>query len=185
MITIKNTQQRYGWVAMILHWTIGVIMIGLIGLGLYMTSLPDGDDKWSLYSLHKSFGMLVFLLIISRVLWRRKNIIPPLPDNLKPIEEKLAHLTHGLLYAAMFLLPITGYIDSSAGGYKLKFFGLFDVPKVIPETQWLEDLTVIMHQGIAYMLIVLLIMHVGAAMKHHFVLKDNVLLRMLPGRLRE
>lgn len=176
----KNTEQRYGSVAMFLHWGIALGILALIGLGLYMTSLPDGNDKWDFYSLHKSIGMLVFLFIVMRILWRIRSIVPPLPAGLKTVETLLARLTHGLIYLAMVLIPISGYVDSSAGGYKLKFFGLFDVPKIIEKDKALEQLSLAVHEWTAYLLITLILLHAGAAFKHHFVYKDDTLRRMLP-----
>lgn len=177
-----NSEQRYGVLAMALHWSIAVGIIGLLGLGLYMTSLPDGDAKWGLYSLHKSIGTLVFLLIALRVLWRVRSVLPPLPAGLRPIESVLAHLTHGLLYLGMVLLPVSGYVDSSAGDYKLKFFDLFDIPKLIPKDKAIEEISVTLHEWTAYLVIALLVLHVGAALQHHFLRGDDTLRRMLPER---
>lgn len=176
----KNTLDRYGMLSMLLHWSMAILIFGLLGLGLYMTSLPDGDPKWSWYGLHKSFGMLVFVLAVLRVTWVASHAKPGMPDTLQPWEKAAAHATHGLLYLAMFLLPISGYVDSSAGGYHLALFDWFDIPKIIPKNDAIEAVAVWVHAGLAYGLIALLALHLGAVAKHHLILKDNVLRRMLP-----
>ena len=180
----KNTEERYGYTAMLLHWLLGALLIGMTAVGLYMTSLQDGDDKYALYALHKSIGIIVFALVVARILWRSNSVVPPLPSNLKRIEMELVQLTHKFLYVAMFVLPVSGYINTSAGDFKLDFFGLYNIPKVIPEDGFIEVLFLAVHTGIAYALIAFIVLHIGAAMKHHFILKDNVLRRMWPIRLK-
>ncbi len=179
-MNLRNTAERYGTLSMLLHWGMALIMIGLLALGLTMTELPDGDPKWQWYGLHKSFGMLIPLLAVVRVWWLTSHPRPELPDNLQPWEKIAAHATHGLLYLSMFLLPLSGYVDSSAGGYHLSFFGLFDVPKFIPKSETLEQIAVAVHETLAYGLMAVLALHLGAVAKHHLILKDGVLRRMLP-----
>ena len=179
-VNIKNTIERYGALSMLLHWTMAAMIIGLLSLGLYMTSLPDGDSKWEWYGLHKSIGMLVFVLAVLRLLWIKAHARPALPQNLRPLERVAAHTTHGLLYLAMFLLPFSGYLDSSAGGYHLAFFDLFDLPKVLPKNKDIEELMVLIHSSLAYGLIAVLLLHLVAVAKHHLILKDDTLRRMLP-----
>jgi cytochrome b561 len=178
---LHNTQTGYGAIARALHWWMAAIMIGLIGLGLYMTGQPDGDPKWRLYDLHKSFGAIVFLLALARVAWRHASPPPPLPTTLSTTDRRAAHAGHLLLYAAMFALPVTGYLDASLGGYHLNLFGLFEVPMLLAKDEALFELIVLAHRWIGYALGLLVIAHVGAALKHHFVNRDGVLTRMLRG----
>lgn len=180
----KNNETRYGMLSMLLHWSSAALIFALLPIGLYMTGLPDGDDKWGLYDLHKSLGFSLFLILLLRIVWKRLNLMPALPDNLNAYEQKLASATHYLLYAMMAILPITGYIDSSAGGYHFSFFGWFDMPMVIDKNKALAKISTRMHEYTAYALIAVVLLHAAAALKHHMILKDNVLLRMLPGRLR-
>lgn len=123
------------------------------------------------------------MLAVVRLLWRNANTQPALPDKLNPLERFAAHATHGLLYAAMFILPLSGYVDSSAGGYHIAFFDLFELPLLIPENKTVFDIALLIHQLVGYGLIGPLVLHLGAVAKHHFVLRDNVLRRMLPGRI--
>ena len=180
----RNTEERYGYAAMFLHWLLAVLLIGMTVVGLYMTSLQDGENKYALYALHKSIGIIVFVLVVVRIFWRSTSVVPPLPINLKRIEKELVQLTHRSLYVVMFVLPVSGYINISAGDFKLDFFGLYNIPKVIPEDGFIEVLFQAVHMGMAYALIVFIVLHIGAAIKHHFILKDNVLRRMWPIRLK-
>jgi len=179
MKTWHNTPDSYGLVNVFLHWSIALLFILLIILGLSMTNMVDGDDKWFLYSLHKSLGFTVLGLIIVRIVWRILQTTPTLPNNLKNWEVFAAHTTHLGLYALMIILPISGYLDSVAGGYKTQFFGL-DVPRLVEKDKVLAEAALIVHVYASYLLYFLLILHVGAALKHHFILRDNVLRRMLP-----
>ncbi len=178
-MNLYNTATAYGPVARALHWWMAALMIGLIGLGLYMTEQPDGDPKWALYDLHKSLGVTVFALFVVRAAWRRISPPPALPASMTGTERQAAHAGHLLLYAAMFALPFTGYLDSALGGYHINVFGLFDVPLVFEKNKALGELAEEAHTLIAYGLIALVMVHAGAALKHHFVARDDVLKRML------
>lgn len=181
-MNLRNTEHGYGPVARALHWWMALIMIGLIGLGIYMTSQPDGDVKWRLYDLHKSLGTLIFLLVLLRLLWRHLTPPPPLPDDMKAFDKHAAQIGHGLLYLAMLALPITGYLDAALGGYHLSFFGLFDVPMLLAKDEDLFKLVVSLHRWIGYGLAILILAHAGAALKHHWLDHDRVLMRMLRGQ---
>lgn len=181
-MSLGNTAKRYGTVALSLHWIMAALMIALLAMGLYMTGLPDGDDKWSWYDLHKSLGVTVLLLALVRLAWRARGPIPDIPRGLKPLEYVLAGVVHGYLYGAMLVLPLSGYVDSSTGGYHLSWFGLFEIPMLLPKNQTQFELAAAVHRWIGYGLIAVLVLHVGAVLKHHFVLKDDVLRRMLPGK---
>lgn len=181
-MNLRNTDHSYGPVARVIHWWMAAIIISLIGLGLYMTSLPDGDPKWELYDLHKSLGSLVFVLVLIRFAWRRITPPPPLPAAMSSFDKLAAHTGHMLLYAAMVALPVTGYLDSSLGGYHLSVFGLFDVPMLFSEDKELFEQVVTLHRWIGYGLALLIIAHIGAALKHHLIDHDRVLMRMLRGQ---
>jgi cytochrome b561 len=161
------------------------LILVLLAMGLYMTSLPEGDARWAWYTPHKSLGMIAFLLLLARLarrLWGAPP--PPLPAHTPAWERAAAHLTHALLYALMLLLPVTGYLDSAAGGYHLSFFDLFEVPKLVAPDKALELAATRAHRWLAYALLALLALHLGAVAKHHLVDREPVLRRMLPGRGR-
>ena len=180
-MNLKNTPTGYGVLARALHWWMALLMIGLIGLGLFMTAQPDGDPKWALYDLHKSLGSVVFMLFAIRIVWRHISPPPPMPSSMNALEQRIAHVAHVLLYLAMLALPVTGYLDSAWGGYHISVFGLFDVPMLLEKNEALFKIAVTAHQYIGYALGLLVLAHAGAALKHHFVAKDDVLKRMLRG----
>ena len=180
-MNLHNTPNAYGVIARALHWWMALIVLSLIGLGLYMTAQPDGDPKWALYDLHKSLGSVIFLLVLARIAWRRISPPPAMPRSMPLSERKIAHAAHVLLYLAMLALPVTGYLDASLGGYHLSFFGLFDVPMLFEKNLPLFEIVVQVHRWVGYALALLILAHAGAALKHHFIHKDDVLRRMLRG----
>jgi cytochrome b561 len=185
MIPVRNTSERYGQVAMLLHWSIMILFAILVTLGLIMTNMEDSDFKWELYSLHKSFGMVVMMLIVLRIIWRWVNPVPILPANLTGFEKILAHGVHLGLYAVMIVMPISGLLDSYGGGYKTNFFDLFVVfPKVPARSKELELYTLALHVYGSYLFYILFFLHLAGVLKHHLILKDNVLRRMLPVKLK-
>lgn len=175
---IENTNEHFGIIAIIFHWLMAIILIGLVIIGLYMTSLPSGPQKLSLIGLHKEFGFLILMLVMLRIVWRLKNILPS-HASLSSFERLAARLSHWIFYMLMFALPMTGWIFSSAAGYSTSFFGLFVIPPLIEPNPAIRTLFSEIHEWLAYGLIATFCLHVAAALKHHFINKDNILKRML------
>lgn len=176
---IFNSDKRYGIVAILFHWVMALIVIGMLCVGLYMTDLKPGPEKFKFYDWHKEFGLLVLFLVIVRVTWRLINITPLLPSSVASWERIAAHIMHWLLYLLMFAMPITGWFMTSAKGFPPSFFGLFVMPPLMaPNPEWGHILATT-HQWLAFTLIALLCGHIAAALQHHFIEKDNVLRRML------
>jgi cytochrome b561 len=176
---LTNTPNRYGIVAITLHWLIAIIVICMLVVGLYMVTLKLGPLKLDLFRYHKEFGLLVLMLAALRIGWRLANITPGYPADMPVWQKFLAHSVHWLLYGFLFAMPITGYLLTSAAGFPPSFFGLFVVPPLIAPNQELANLFGTIHQWLAYSLIILICGHVGAALEHHFVEQDNILRRML------
>jgi cytochrome b561 len=175
---IKNTESRYGIIALLFHWVMALIIISLLAVGLYMHSLPIGALKLRLYGLHKEFGMLVLMLVMLRIVWRIGNITPLLPAITPPWQKLAAHAVHWAFYGFMFAMPITGLLMTAAAGLPASFFGLFVVPNFIAPNHDLQHLFKEMHEWLAYGLIATLCAHIGAALKHHFINKDDILRRI-------
>lgn len=174
---ITNTKERYGFVAIFLHWLMAILLIGLLILGIYMTDLPNSYTKLKLYGWHKEYGLLVLGLVIVRVIWRLINLTPRLSI---PLWEKIAARTvHWLFYILMFAMPITGWLITSAAGLPVSFFGLFVLPNLIAPNKNLLELFEEVHEFLGYALIAIIIVHVIAALKHHFINKDDTLKRMI------
>ena len=183
---LRNTDRHYGTVAMALHWIMALLLVGLIGLGLYMTGLPDvGFDKRKiqLILLHKEYGMLALVLALLRLAWRVGNVLPALVAQLPDWQKVVARFVHLCFYGLMFALPISGWLMSSASGIPVYFFG-FRLPDFIAHNEYRFQLLIDVHMWLSYALIGLIVVHAGAALRHHFLSRDNTLRKMLPGRVR-
>ena len=179
-MALRNTTRRWGAVAQLLHWLIVIFIITQFTLFAMFDDLPPGSRKLALLARHKSVGITILMLAVLRLAWRSANPTPELPDTLKPWERRLAKLTHGLLYGLLFAVPLAGWTTSSARGFPVSWFGVFTLPDLVPKNKVLYDLLMDTHAVLAWTLGVVAIIHLLAALKHHFWLKDDVLRRMLP-----
>jgi cytochrome b561 len=177
---LRNTDQTYGTVAKSFHWLVALLILGLLVVGMTMVRMKMGPDMFKLIGLHKSTGLVVLGLATLRVLWRFTNRhVASLPNH-QQWEKLLASLVHWLLYAAMFVMPLSGWIMSSAKGFSVSFFGLFTMPDLVKPDENLAALMIKVHNVSAYTLIVIIGLHIAGALKHHLFDRDNTLLRMLP-----
>lgn len=169
---------NYHPVAKTLHWLMSVLIIGLLALGLYMHELPLSPEKLELYSWHKWFGVTVFMLVWLRLAWRVLHPAPPPPAGLSPLLKNIARLAHGLLYVLMLLIPLSGWLMSSAKGFQTVWFGVIPIPDLLPRDQDLGELLEEVHESLNSALMLILSVHVVAALWHHLVRKDDTLKRM-------
>ena len=179
-MALRNTTHRWGAIAQLLHWLIVALIITQFTLATLFDDLPPSARKLALLARHKSVGITILMLAALRLAWRWTNPTPPLPDTLKPWERSLARLNHVLLYVLLFAVPLAGWTMSSARGFPVSWFGLFTLPDLVPKNKSLYELLVTTHGALAWTLGVVAIIHMLAALKHHFVLKYDVLRRMLP-----
>lgn len=179
-----DPSDRYTKVAVTLHWLIALLIIGQLAGGIYMHNLPATTWKFELYQWHKSFGIMVLLLSLARLGWRLTHRAPALPDGMKGWEKVAARITHVAFYALIIAVPLAGWLMVSASPYDLPtvLFKLIPWPHVpgIPQDAALEGLFKEVHEIMAFAIIGLLVLHVGAALKHHFINRDAVLTRMIP-----
>jgi len=178
---------RYGDIAIIFHWLIAIFIIGLLAIGKFMTGLDQNDPlRFELTQWHKSFGITVLLLSVMRLAWRWLNSPPKDPDSLPRWQQLLAHSVHIALYALMFGLPLSGWLMVSASPLNIDtiLFNVISWPHLpIPESFNKELLTHNLeriHDYASMVMMTLLLAHMGAALKHHFVDRDVILSRMLP-----
>lgn len=177
---LANTQDSYGAVTKGFHWVIALLIVCLLGIGLYMDFWATKPQRFVLMPWHKSFGICVLALATGRVLWHFYSRPAEFVAGLKDWEMQAARAVHILLYMAMFVMPLSGWLMSSAAGRTTKFFGLFDLPDLIGKDDHLRSLFGATHEVAAWALIILLLGHAGAALKHHFIGRDATLRRMLP-----
>lgn len=179
-----QTHSRYSSTAIVLHWTIALLIVANLAIGLGHESVGEARIAM-LMGLHKSIGLTVLVLALVRLGWRLGHDVPPLPAGMPGWQVLAARGTHIFFYAAMIGLPLTGWLMSSASPvrFPLNFFGLFDLP-FLPVAQsrpqagfWSET-----HELLAFATIGVLALHIAGALKHHFFDRDDVLVRMLPGK---
>lgn len=186
---LHNNARTYGYGAISLHWLMAILFFLMIGMGLTMTSLPiDNPRTFPLYQLHKSLGMVMLALVCLRLFWRRMNEQPAAPA-LSALERGLMHLTHYGLYFCLFLMPITGWVvvSSSAFGLPTRIFNLFTLPHIwfvaaSPHKALINDIASEVHEILAWSALALIAIHAFAAIYHHFVRRDDVLMRMIFSR---
>jgi len=179
-MTLRNTPRRWGALAQLLHWLVVLLIIAQFTLATLFDDLPAGAKKLTLLARHKSIGITILMLALLRLVWRTRSPGPALPDTLKPYERTLARLTHVLLYVFLFAVPLSGWLMSSARGFPVSWFGFFQLPDLVPKNKTLYEALVETHETLAWCLYAIVFLHVVAALKHHFIHKDDVLRRMLP-----
>ncbi len=171
---------RYTRVAIGLHWLIAIAILANLALGLVMTEMAMSPQKLRFYSYHKWLGVSVFVLVLARIAWRIGHRAPPAPPGMRGWERTAAGVAHLMLYALTLAVPLTGWLFSSAKGFQTVWFGLLPIPDLLGKDPLLADLLVSFHRNLNYMMAALVLLHAGAALKHHFVSRDDVLARMLP-----
>lgn len=172
-----NEQLRYSAAARTLHWIIAALVIYNLFSGLFHDALKNMTQ---LMPLHKAAGLTILVLTVARIVWRFVSPPPPLDASLSPLRKLGAQAVSVGFYALLLILPLTGWAFASAGKYPLSWFGLFDWPKLaVTKDSPLANFTHEAHELTGWVMLVLVIVHVSAALHHHFILKDKVLRRML------
>lgn len=177
---IRNSANSYGIVSIAFHWLVAVVVFGLFALGVWMTGLTYYDVwyKTGPY-IHKSIGILLFFVMLARVVWRASNTAPDDEPSVGVVQRRIAHGVHLLLYLLLFAMMISGYFISTADGRPIQVFDLFTVPATVSGIPNQEDIAGKIHWYLALVLISLVVLHAGAALKHHFIDRDRTLKRML------
>ncbi|MGV3634511.1 MAG: cytochrome b [Pseudorhodoplanes sp.] len=183
---IRNTTERFGVVAKTLHWLTLVLLIGAFTLAVSMVNMPFSPRKLEFYSWHKWVGVTIFLVTLLRLGWRIVNPVPQPPDGTPLWQRRIAGLSHAALYTILLVMPITGWIMSSALNLPVVYLGLVHIPSPFGVDRALGETMKAVHLSLAVALLVLVSIHILAALYHHLALRDDVLRRMLPwpARLR-
>jgi len=170
----------YTKVAIAIHWLIALLIFLNVGVGIFMESFPKsapGHDVVLFY--HASIGSLIFMLAVLRLLWRITHKPPALPASISSWQQTVAHALHWILYSLMFLVPLTGYLHRLAGGHPVSFFGTGFLPVFLGKNEPLRLLTDTLHVCLVWVFCILMVGHIGAALKHRLIDRDGVIQRML------
>ncbi len=179
-----DTAQQLSPVTITLHWIVGLGVIGMLALGIYMAE----TETWALYPWHKSFGVLILLVVVPRVIWRLKSGWPAPVARFHPLEQRLVRTVQWTLLLATVLMPLSGFLMSSFGGTGVAVFGFDIVPRnpnpenpamPLAHNAGLASFFHSMHTWVAWILVVTLLLHVSGALKHHLLNRDGTLRRML------
>lgn len=176
---LKNTLTRYGAIAQLFHWVIVVLIVTQFVLANRAEGLSP-VAKIGVLATHKSVGITILALALLRLGWRLLNPVPPAPSGTPRWQGRAAHVSHFLLYALLFITPLLGWLMSSARSFSVSYFGLFTLPDFIEPNRAAYERLHDLHELMAQTLAVLAIIHIAAALKHHFFDRDDVLRRMLP-----
>jgi len=177
---------RYTLLAIALHWLLALVILAMFAVGLYMADLPFSPLRLKLYNWHKWAGVTFLALTVLRLLWRVTHRPPALPQAITKAmpgwQTRAYHATHYLLYLLFFAVPLIGWAYSSAAGFPIVWFGQIPLPDLLLKNKELADMIKPLHELSAYALVGLAGLHLAAALKHHWVDRDGLLSRMLPGR---
>lgn len=187
-MALTNTETGWGGVARFFHWSMAILVIAMLVVGTVMVDWPNAElgTKLALYQWHKSMGLVVLALLMLRVVWRLVQPVPAVPDGASRFTRTASTWSHGLLYALMAGLPLTGYLMSSANtlGVPTVAFGLVPIPHLLGPDATLENAFKTLHNAFAVTLMGLVAVHVLAAVKHAVINRDGIWTRMTRGDLR-
>jgi len=184
---LRSNADRWGALAGAFHWIIMLLILAQAAIGLTMVNLPRRPSVFAIYNLHKSIGLTILALAVLRLAWRAFDRRPQDPPGMPNWQRRIAHATHWLLYVLIFAVPLSGWLFDSATALRpLHWWGAITMPSLTggPAPDW-ADFTRSLHHFLFWLLVAVVVGHVAAALKHHFIDRDNVLRRMWPwGRLR-
>jgi cytochrome b561 len=176
----ENTRERWGSVQIGLHWTIAaLVLLVQVPAGITMVWVEPGTVQNVGYNIHKTNGIVIFLLALVRLGWRWAHPVPVLPADMPEWQAKLARTTHALLYLVLFLMPVTGFLRTAMGGFPVPFFMVLELRYLVPENKPVAEVFSYIHFTLQFVLYATVILHVAGALYHHFGRRDGVLLRML------
>ena len=173
-------QARYGTGAQALHWVMFLLIAAMYFLGMSMVAMEVSPERLRYFSLHKSIGVTLLVLVGVRLLWWQLHPAPSLPVSMPRWEQSASRIVHALLYALMAIVPLTGWAASSALGASTVWFGQFSLPDLVAKNRELGEALQAIHYLCNKTLLMLILLHVAAALKHALVNRDGALQRMLP-----
>lgn len=179
---LKNTKDSYGAIVKFFHWLISMMVFVLLISGIIQINISDKPTVFFLFTWHKTVGLIVLALMVGRIGWRFVNVTPAL-DHIPTWQRIASRLAHFAFYFLLIAMPLSGWIMSTASAHIPHLFGLYLFPMPgIPSSKPLAHTAETLHMIFAISIVTILSLHILAALRHHFMLKDNVLRRMLPNR---
>jgi cytochrome b561 len=178
---IPTYDPAYTVTARVLHWLVAALVLFQIPAGIVIANEWGGPVQERLYDLHKSVGAVLLPLVLARLIYRMTHPPFPLPDDIHPLQQAAAHTTHWVLYGLLIVQPAVGLIATSAYPAPIPIFGLFELPPVWPADRALSERLFVLHRWLGIIIGVIAAMHIAAALHHHFVRGDRVLMRMVTG----
>lgn len=179
----SNTKERWGGVSIGLHWLVAaLILLVQVPVGIIMVRLEPGATQNVLFNTHKNVGLIIFGLSVARLAWRLAHPVPVLPADLPKAQARVARATPVLLYALLFVLPVSGYLYTAHGGFPVPLLMLVDLAPLVPESEARAEIWLAVHLWAQWALYAVAGLHVAAALRHHFVRDDEVLRRMITSR---
>jgi len=179
----RSPAPRYDNVAIAAHWLLAAAIAANLSLGLYMHDLPFSPQRLKFYNWHKWAGITILVLSALRLGWRLLHRPPP-DAPMAAWQRRTAHGVHAALYVLFFAVPLAGWAYSSAAGFPVVWLGVLPLPDWVPVDRAWADALKATHKTAAWLLALLVLLHMGAALKHHLIDRDGLLHRMRPGRLR-
>jgi len=175
---LRDTPYSYGLVSKLLHWTLALLILTNLVMGLFFGNMPK-DLRFTLIMWHKSIGAAVLILMLARIIWRSAQGFPQLPEGIVLWQRRLARLVHVALYPILIAQPVTGWLLSSAAGHPVSVFGLFALPDLIGKNPLWAKAFDLAHDVLGYVILALLTAHITAAFYHHFIEGNKLIRRML------
>jgi cytochrome b561 len=179
-MTYGTRTDHYPATSKTLHWLVAACVLLTVPVAITMTNVSKGPTQDLLYNLHKSLGILILILMTLRLI-NRLAAGAPIPDpGIEPWQKTVSSVVHTSLYVLLFAMPIVGYIANSAYGAPTPFFGLFNLPAIVEQNEALSKQLFAIHRWVGWLVTVIVLLHVSAALYHYFARRDTVLQRMLP-----
>lgn len=179
---VRSSEAGWGALLRAFHWLVAILIVVQAVIGLTMVGMDLSPAKVRVFALHKSIGMTILALVLLRIAWRLTELRPADPPAMPRWQRRAAHALHLVLYVLILAIPLSGWWFNSASNAPLVWFGWFDIPSLTGglDPVW-KPRALLLHQSLFWLLVALLVLHVGAALWHHFRQRDEVLLRMLRG----
>ena len=182
-MTYGTRLDSYPGTSKLLHWLVAACVLTTIPVAILMHRVSPGPTQDSLYNFHKALGVLILVLMLLRLINRIVMGAPAPEPGIEHWQKALSSAVHGLLYVLLLAMPVVGYVANSAYGAPLPFFGLFDVPPIVAKNEALANQLFMWHRWSGWLVAILVGMHIGGALFHYVIRRDNVLQRMLPRAL--